>query len=380
MPESRSSTTPNPAELTAPRFSFSTDLRPLTQEQRARMRVPYAARHVDPHRFETLLPVPGRPRAGDIALARLEKIGKNARIELANGRPCTLHVGDLLVVVFGNRYATNQFEGYARAEGDTCDLLSMGGLCGMVESRHAGVPDSSKLRLLGALGDREGRPLVLRSFSLAPPPVRSARAPRVVVVCGSSMDAGKTHTASSTIAGLRKLGEGVAGIKLTGTAAGRDTWSMLDAGACAALDFIDGGYPSTYLLGLTELLDLHKHLVGHAAERGAAWAVVEIADGILQGETAALLRAPEFTETVDAWLFAAGDPLAALSGAQLLRSWGIEPAGITGRVTMSPLGMREVTAATNLPCFPSPDLQAGVINPLLAELAGGALAENAGAA
>jgi hypothetical protein len=343
------------------------------------MRVPYAARHVDPELFQTLLGVPAKPKAGDLALARLERIGKNARIELANGRACTLHVGDLIAVVFGNRYATNQFEGYARANGDACDLLSMGGLCGIVESRHVSVPDSSKLRLLGALGDAEGRPLVLRSFSL-PPPVRKQRRPRIVVVCGSSMDAGKTHTASSTIAGLRKLGQGVAGIKLTGTAAGRDTWSMLDAGACTALDFIDGGHPSTYLLGLHDLLELHEHLTALAADRGASWAVVEIADGILQGETAALLRSPAFTETVDAWLFAAGDPLAALSGAQLLRGWGIAPAGITGRVTMSPLAMREVTAATGLHCFSSPDLQAGLLNELLAENAGGALANSAGAA
>jgi hypothetical protein len=334
---------------------------------------------VEPELFETLLPIPSEPHAGDLALARLERIGKNARLELANGRPCNLHVGDLLVVVFGNRYATNQFEGYARVNGDSCDLLSMGGLCGIVESRHASVPDSSKLRLLGALGDRDGKPLVLRSFSL-PPVLRSPKRPRIVVVCGSSMDAGKTHTASSTIAGLKKLGQGVAGIKLTGTAAGRDTWSMLDAGACTALDFIDGGYPSTYLLGLRELLELHEHLIGVAADRGAGWAVVEIADGVLQGETAALLRSPEFTETVDAWLFAAGDPLAALSGAQILRGWGIEPAGITGRVTMSPLAMREVTTATNLQCFSSPDLQAGLINALLTESASGGLANSAGAA
>ena len=66
------------------------------------------------------------------------------------------------------------------------------------------------------------------------------------------MDAGKTHTASSIIAGLRRGGIPAAGIKLTGTAAGRDTWSMLDAGACAALDFIDGGHPSTYLLGIKD--------------------------------------------------------------------------------------------------------------------------------
>ncbi len=179
------------------------------------------------------------------------------------------------------------------------------------------------------------------------------------------MDAGKTHTASSLIAGLRRVTDGVAGVKLTGTAAGRDTWSMLDAGACAALDFVDGGYPSTYLLGLAEILDLYRDLLVLAADRGAEWAVVEIADGLLQGETAALLRTPAFAETVAAWFFAAGDPLAAVSGVDLLKNRGIRPLGITGRITMSPLGSREATMATNVPCFTAADLQDGAVNALL---------------
>ena len=52
---------------------------------------------------------------GDIILARIEQIGRNRRLELANGRASTLQDGDLAAVVFGNRYATRQFEGYARS-------------------------------------------------------------------------------------------------------------------------------------------------------------------------------------------------------------------------------------------------------------------------
>src|SRR5262252_4061320 len=160
---------------------------PATREL---VRIPYVLRRVPAAAFGSVVPFTDSWSAGDIVLARVEKIGKNARIELTNGRPCALHVGDLLAVVFGNRYATMQFEGYARARGDECDLLSMGGLCGIVESRHAAVPDASRLRLIGALGDGEGRRLKLRSFALPAPTI--TRRPRVVVVCGSSMDAGKT--------------------------------------------------------------------------------------------------------------------------------------------------------------------------------------------
>ena len=39
-------------------------------------------------------------------------------------------------VVFGNRCATLQFEGYAQSKADSCDMLSMHGLRGLAESRH----------------------------------------------------------------------------------------------------------------------------------------------------------------------------------------------------------------------------------------------------
>jgi hypothetical protein len=315
----------------------------------------------------TLLPMPLSPRAGDIVLAKLEKIGKNATLELANGRRCTLHEGDLLAVVFGNRYATLQFEGYARANGDSCDLLSMGGLCGLVETKHAKAADPSKLRLLGALGDIHGSRLNLRDFSLTPLPYSNQ--PNVVVVCGTSMDAGKTHTVMSLIMGLRKQGFSVAGIKLTGTATGKDTWNMLDAGACVALDFVDGGFPSTYLSTLEELLHLYDLLISRAAAEGASWVVVEIADGLLQSETAALLRHPGFVASVKAWIFAAGDPLAAVGGVGVLRNWAIEPLAISGVVSMSPLGMEETQAATQLPCFSANELQSGALNAHLQDTA-----------
>src|SRR5262245_15561888 len=133
----------------------STDVRPLESLPR----IAYALRRVPKTKFSTLLPHPDRPQPGDIVLARLEKIGKNTRLELAEGRAATLHEGDLLAVVFGNRYATEQFEGYAQADGDACDLLSMGGVCGMVKSKHADVSQPSRLRLLGAIGDVNGWPL-----------------------------------------------------------------------------------------------------------------------------------------------------------------------------------------------------------------------------
>jgi hypothetical protein len=182
------------------------------------------------------------------------------------------------------------------------------------------------------------------------------------------MDAGKTHTTMSIIKGLQQQVQRVAGIKLTGTAAGRDVWSMVDAGACVGLDFIDGGWPSTYLCSMDDLLTLHRLLIAGAAAQGAAWAVIEVADGLLQRETATLLQSPAFTSTVDAWVLAAGEPMAAAAGVSLLREWGIEPIALSGVVSMSPLGIREVQTATGLPCLTARELQTGTLNAQLAEM------------
>src|SRR5437867_745063 len=106
----------------------------MTKLSPGSFRIPLALRHVPPGGLARLLPIPTSPRAGDIALARVESIGKNTRLELVGGRPSSLHAGDRVAVVFGNRYASTQFEGYARAKGDACDLLTMAGVCGVCES------------------------------------------------------------------------------------------------------------------------------------------------------------------------------------------------------------------------------------------------------
>lgn len=338
----------------------------LTNEMKSALRRPFALRRIPEDRISCLLPCPPSPKAGDVVLTRLEKLGKNTRLELASGRACNLYEGDLLALVFGNRYATRQFEGYARANGDCCDLLSMGGVCGLVTSKCDGVADPSKVRLLGALGDDQGQALKLGYFAV-PSPAESKR-PRVIVVCGSEMDSGKTHTAASLIVGLRRQNHRVAAIKLTGTAVGRDLWKFMDAGACAALDFVDGGHPSTYLCPLDELLDLNRALVAHAASRGADWVVLEIADGLLQKETAALLKSAAFKSTVDAWVFATNDPLGAVGGMHMLRAWGITPVAISGIITMSPLAMAEARAGTGIECLTADQLMSGTLNSRLLEM------------
>src|ERR1700682_3272105 len=85
--------------------------------------IPYALRRIHRSHFSSLLRIPDDPQVGDVALAQVQKVGKNTYLELADGRRRYLRAGDYLAVAFGNRYATSQYEAYARADGDRCDLI-----------------------------------------------------------------------------------------------------------------------------------------------------------------------------------------------------------------------------------------------------------------
>ncbi|CAN5468797.1 DUF1611 domain-containing protein [soil metagenome] len=326
------------------------------------LRIPYVVRNLPREMLCRVAPLNGQPAPGDLALAKVERIGKNTRLELKDGRMSTLFEGDQVVVSFGNRYATMQFEGYAERLGDQCDLLSMAGVCGVVHSKCGAVNEPTKLRLLGSFVDHLGHVINIDQFKAK---AKATTKPRVIVVCGSSMDSGKTHTAASTVRGLRGCGHKVAAIKLTGTASGRDTWSFYDSGARPALDFIDGGWPSTYLCTIEQLLQLHEALLSQAASEGAQWVVIEIADGLLQRETAALISNSTFKRTVSHWLFATGDPLAARCGVEMLCAQGIRPVAISGLISTRPLAMIEAEVATGVPVLTDKQVQSGVLNKML---------------
>jgi len=123
----------------------------------------------------------------------------------------------------------------------TCEMLSMGGLCGLVVSAHVNMQKPTKLRLLGALADEEGQPLYLSEFALTPVAGRPQAAGDGGLrhEHGLGQDAHGHQRAARPDAG----GRTAAAIKLTGTACCQDTWKMRDAGASPVYDFVDGGTP-----------------------------------------------------------------------------------------------------------------------------------------
>jgi hypothetical protein len=314
----------------------------------ARAKLAYTTRRVDDEALVELITEGVTPRAGDLVLARVETIGQHKRIEQRDGRRATLFTEDEIVVSYGDRYAPDQFESEVPADLSPCDLIAAGGVAGRMLLRHAAMDEPTRIVPIGLLGDGSGRPVNLADFALGPAPPPTRR-PLTIAVVGTSMNAGKTTIAANLARGFVLAGSRVGAAKVTGTGAGGDRWLVEDAGASPVLDFTDAGFVSTYGLD-EEMIDrILENLTDHLAASGSEVIVLEVADGIFQAETAALLRSRLFASRVDGLLFAGGDAVGAAAGAEELRARGLPIWALSGTFSASPLAMREAAEATGLP-------------------------------
>ncbi|WP_051201519.1 transposase [Paracoccus aminophilus] len=317
--------------------------------------------------MKTLITGDHRPEPGDLVLARIDEIGKQAKLELTDGRRAHLFPGDEIVVCYGNRYAPDQYEAKIGPDLAPCDLVAAGGLASIELTRHLRIRPPTQITPLGLIGDAHGHRLNVMQFSLkasdAPPQIPA------ILSLGTSMNAGKTLTATSMVRGFKRLGFKVAALKITGTGAGGDMWIVSDAGADVSLDFTDAGYASTYLVSIPDILLATNRLMNHAADLGCDIAVIEIADGLQQLETAQLIRHPAILDMAVGTVFAAYDAMGAKYGVDVLREAGHSVLALSGRLGLSPLGVREAEAASGLRVYSPFELQEGMLIPVIRDQA-----------
>jgi hypothetical protein len=235
-----------------------------------------------------------------------------------------------------------------------CHLVAAGGIAAKMDSRHRVMKRPTLLQPLGLVTDADGQRINLRDSRL--PRRESGARPLTVAIAGTSMNAGKTTTASHLIKGLDRAGIKVAAAKITGTGAGGDFWFMIDSGAQPVLDFTDAGYASTFGLMPDEIEDVMETLVAELASHRPDVIVLEIADGIFQQETASLLASDCFRRLVDRLLFTAGDATGALAGKLWLDQHDLPLIGISGALTASPLATREAELASSMPVYTTDQL------------------------
>jgi len=285
-----------------------------------------------------------------------DKSSYNTVEDLA-GRMVSLRKGDIVAGTLGSRRALRGYAGEVPshiAPGDTIEVLNLGGILGRCTSANPDIGPPFQAEVLGAvlafpaLGDRVGKPAHIRDGAI-PSTDRLELAAPVVYVAGTCMNAGKTVAATELVRGLARRGLRVAAAKLTGVSLMRDTLSMQDAGAIAAVTFNDAGAASTHA-GMT--VPVAKGLFNHLQQAHRPDVIVaELGDGIL-GEYGVqdILRDPELAGAGRAWVMAAPDPVGCWGADQLMRGvYGLPITVITGPATDNQVGRDYISVSLGVP-------------------------------
>ena len=313
----------------------------------------FTTRRVQRDTAKILLPLEGAPQSGDLDLASVTFLGQHPGLQLPDGRRKQLFPGDEIVVAYGNRYASNQFESIVPETLGPCHLVAGGGIASRALSWHVRMRKGpTQITPIGLLGDANNNRINLRNFALPPINELAKTIPTVIAVVGTGMDSGKTQSCAYLVRGLNAAGLRTGYIKLTGTGAGGDTWLLTDAGAFPVLDFTDAGMATTYMTPIDQLELALMTLIGHVAQEGVDAIVMEIADGVFQQETAAILQSTVFSSLIAGTVMASQDSMGASAGVNWLRKHSEPPVlALSGIISAAPLQVKEATSVLNLPVY-----------------------------
>ncbi|MFT6817755.1 MAG: hypothetical protein ACJATT_001565 [Myxococcota bacterium] len=300
--------------------------------------------------------IPAKPGV-IIAVRVLDEKAVYNKVEDVHGRMMTVHKGDVVAGVLGERRALRGYSGVVPKsvkKGDILHLLNLGGIIGECTSANPEVGPPARAEVLGVVltfhsGERrDGQPA-----NIFPGPVALRdvvpQLPPLVFVAGTCMHAGKTAAASILIRQLTARGLRVGATKVTGVALRRDSLEMQDHGAVCAITFNDAGLAST--TGQDAVCPARGCLAAVADHRVDV-IVAELGDGLL-GEygVADILAAADVREQTQAIILAATDPVAGWGGVKLLEELGYTTTVVTGPATDNSAGTNAIKSRTGTPAI-----------------------------
>jgi hypothetical protein len=286
------------------------------------------------------------------------------QLELPSGRMAQVKRGDVIAGALGHRQALFGYAGHLPERlqpGDTIQLLNLGGVLGVCDSKNPDLGPPFACEVLGTvlrfpfLGERVGEPARVgepgydRPGALDALPGLEARGVPIVALVGSCMNAGKTAAACALVRELTHAGLQVDGAKTTGVSLRRDVLAMEDAGARRTALFTDLGVVSTTAKNAAAVT---RTLISRLTAAPAPDVlVVELGDGLLGAYGVdAILADAEVRAALTAVVLAANDPVAAWGGVEILRrDYGIEPVAVTGPATDNLVGTRQIEARLGVP-------------------------------
>ncbi len=294
-----------------------------------------------------------------VAVRVLNNKSRYNQLELTSGRMATVNQGDVVVGALGHRKALRGYSGHLPSklqQGDTIQLLNIGGVLGMCDSANPDVGPPFDCKVLGTvlsfpyLGERIGVPARAGVEALDEGIALDMRGVPVVAMAGTCMDSGKTAAACAIVGRLRHLGFDVSACKATGVSLRRDVLAMEDAGAGETMIFSDFGIVATTEANGPALT--RSLLTGLAANRPDV-IVLELGDGLLGAYgVEAILSDKAIRGALTAVVLCANDPVSAWGGARILREdFDIEPAVVTGPATDNEVGIQQIDERLSLPAI-----------------------------
>jgi len=290
---------------------------------------------------------------GDLGLFRVKTIGYHKQLITKDDKKLRLYENDLFVGIFGNRYATDGFEGRV-GRLDKLSMLTGAGMVGTVRYKHKSIKKSTKLIFVGLLKNENDDRINLKKLNFHKSLPKQAPK-NLILIVGSGMNSGKTTTASKLINGLSNNGKKIAACKLTGSVSNRDKNELSAASADHIIDFSDYGFPSTYLCKKNELVELFQTMLADIEKISPDVIVMEIADGVLQRETKMILTDKKIRNMTKGIVLAAESAPSALFSSQQLLDWNHKVIAVSGAITSSPLSSKEFTQNSKIKLVSSAD-------------------------
>jgi hypothetical protein len=273
-------------------------------------------------------------KSGDYVLAEVIEGGAAPfSIESPSGRMVEVLPGDVIIGALGRRAATLQTVGDWQAVGEDLEMqtLTPGGLLGRCTSASLPPPPMASVRYRGHAA-HDDSPLAMADFVSAVPERDLDAA--VVLIVGTSMDAGKTVAVKAIVRVLKRAGLRVGAAKLTGVARYRDVLAASDAGADLIADFVDVGLPST-VVPAEQFEPALRALLSLTAQTDPDVLVVEAGASPLEpynGDVAVDVLGDRVRCTV----LCASDPYAVVG---VMSAFGTAPDLVSGRATSTEAGV-----------------------------------------
>jgi hypothetical protein len=276
-------------------------------------------------------------------------------LEAISGRPMIVAQGDVFLGTPGYRDSTRWLVGGppngGLVPGATYWVLADCGIVGELGGASPlEKPYLGQVKYLGTLRARNGRDLNIKQFAIASDVGATDYAAPVYVIVGTSAEVGKTTAGISIIRTLQQQGNAhVVVLKATGVASVRELAIYQDFGATHVFDFVDFGVPSTCPANRPEMQPVFERMLDTCLSMRADAVLVECGSDMLGANVPLALQCMLRRRPSAKVILAAGDPLGALGGKQVLKGMGISVSLITGPCTDTSTALERTRSLCDVP-------------------------------